>query len=155
STLIYLNRFPPGREPNDVLGQQALDFAEPALREIYRRYFEQVWDEQRTIDFEAEVRVGGERQWCMCRLAPVGQDGQTECILGVVRDTTAQKRAAEETAAMQRQLQEARRLESLGVMAAGVAHDFNNLLAGILGNANLAEHECAADSLVRGYLKQI
>ncbi len=35
-------------------------------------------------------------------------------------------------------MQQAQRLESLGVMAGGIAHDFNNILTALLGNLNLA-----------------
>lgn len=56
-------------------------------------------------------------------------------IIGVVmvfRDITAEKQIEEE-------LLNARRIESLGILAGGIAHDFNNLLTGILGNITLAK----------------
>ncbi len=36
-----------------------------------------------------------------------------------------------------REIENARKIESLGIMAGGIAHDFNNILTGILGNASL------------------
>lgn len=50
----------------------------------------------------------------------------------------SRRAAAEREGMLAASLQEARRLESLGVLAGGIAHSFNNLLAAILGNVELA-----------------
>ena len=45
------------------------------------------------------------------------------------------KRIQSEHHALQAQLQQVQKLESLGLLVSGIAHDFNNLLAGIMGYA--------------------
>jgi PAS domain S-box-containing protein len=64
---------------------------------------------------------------------------------GVVSDATALRRAERERTRLELQLQEARKLESLGLLAGGIAHDFNNLLAVILGNVRFAQRHRALD----------
>ncbi|MCD6585639.1 MAG: PAS domain S-box protein [Desulfobacteraceae bacterium] len=50
---------------------------------------------------------------------------------GIARDITDRKQ-------LEAQLQQARKMESIGTLAGGIAHDFNNLLYMITGNAELA-----------------
>ncbi len=84
----------------------------------------------------------------------VSLDGQT-CLMGVFRDITERKLAAEESKKLALQFQQAQRMESLGVMAGGIAHDFNNLLVGVLGNADLALMDAALSAPARHRLEEI
>jgi signal transduction histidine kinase len=53
-------------------------------------------------------------------------------VQGVIRDITDQER-------LEKQLQQAQKLESIGTIASGVAHNFRNVLASISTNAQLVE----------------
>jgi len=49
---------------------------------------------------------------------------------------------------IEEELQRARKLESLGLLAGGIAHNFNNLLAAILGNISLARLHTNSEAAV-------
>ena len=81
-------------------------------------------------------------------------DGRT-MIQGVFRDISERRRVEEERKKLEEKLQHGQKLESLGVLAGGIAHDFNNLLMGVLGYADLALSELAAESPARDSVQQI
>ena len=55
---------------------------------------------------------------------------------------------------MEEELLKARKIKSVGVLAAGIAHDFNNLLAGILGYVSLAKVVAQTDATMVAYLTE-
>jgi PAS domain S-box-containing protein len=81
-------------------------------------------------------------------------DGETH-IVAVCRDVTDHLQAAEEQMKLEQRVQQSQRLESLGMLAAGISHDFNNLLTPILGGASLALMDLPSDSPARPRLEKI
>ncbi len=90
----------------------------------------------KTIELAA-VRKDGTEIPIELSLSAVALSGKWHAV-GIMRDITERKQAEAERVELDRRLQQAQKLESLGVLAGGIAHDFNNLLMGVLGNLDLS-----------------
>lgn len=75
-------------------------------------------------------------------------NGESGGSVAVVVDVTEQH-------ALQEQLRQSQKLESIGVLAGGIAHDFNNLLTAILGNTQLALRKLSPDDPLQNRLIEI
>ena len=86
------------------------------------------------------LHENGEYRWQRSRgMALFDEKGAAYRMVGSIRDITDRKLAEQETARLEAQLQQAKKMEALGTLAGGVAHDFNNLLTAILGNIELSQ----------------
>jgi len=113
--------------------------------------------EQGKSDHERRiVRPDGDIRWVRDRAWNIyGPDRSVIRVEGILTDITARKRAEEERFEMERRLQHAQRLESLGVLAGGIAHDFNNLLQIIVSNACFARDGNEGNGTALGFLENI
>jgi len=82
-------------------------------------------------------------------IAPVfDRNGRCTHFVAIERDIT-------ERLALEAQLRQSQRLESVGQLTGGVAHDFNNLLTVVLGNADLLYDELAENDARRPLAEMI
>ena len=97
----------------------------------------------------------GDKRHLLVRKFPIRREGKPPLLGGISLDVTELQRVEEERRKLEAQVQQAQKLESLGVLAGGIAHDFNNLLVGILGNADLALMDLSPASPARASIKEI
>ena len=71
------------------------------------------------------------------------------------RDITAQKQAQNERSQLERQIQQAQKIEALSTLAGGITHDFGNILAAVTGHAELAQVYLSAHSPARENIQTI
>jgi len=100
------------------------------------------------------VRKDGSVRWLEGRQRVI-PEGDGYRVVGAARDVTETREAEAERLRLERQMQEAQRLESLGLLTGGVAHDFNNVLTVILGNGRLALAELPAGHPGRARLERM
>ncbi len=78
-------------------------------------------------------------------------------FVAVFDNITDRKNSENTRAKLERQLQQAQKMEALGQLTGGIAHDFNNILAAILGYSNLALERFVPDKegKLAKYLREV
>ena len=111
--------------------------------------------EPREFDWRAEHPDGSTRLFRSQEF--VERHGEKRSrVFGLVREpTTLEETGKARQQDLERKLRNAKKMESLGLLAGGVAHDFNNILMGIVGFAELGIRETPGGSPARGHLQAI
>ncbi len=82
-------------------------------------------------------------------------DGRVEQLVGTVQDISDRIHAEAQRRTLEARMQQAQKLESLGILAGGIAHDFNNMLSAIIGFASVALHEIPTTSPAAQRVREI
>lgn len=112
-------------------------------------------EHQKRLTFETlHQRKDGSTYPVEVHLQP-GHYSGNRVATAIILDVSERVRAQEAREAMERQLQQAQKMESLGILAGGIAHDFNNILTSILGFADLAMEDIEATHQARGHISEL
>ena len=127
-----------GFQPHEVIGTLAHEiFVSPDRKAGVPEVELQTATEQgRAEDERWHLRKDGTRFWASGVMIALRENGVLRGYAKVVRDFTERRKLEEAVRRTQK-------LESVGVLAAGVAHDFNNVLTAILGNVSLVRRRLA------------
>jgi len=146
-----------GYRPGERIGTAAIELVHPGDLSIFSAVLSELLQNpgaSRTLEIRILHKDGSPR--LMEAVAHNALDVQG--VHGIVvnaRDITERRQVELDRQVMEAKVQQAQKLESLGVLAGGIAHDFNNLLMGIMGHAGLALMDLQADSPLRRRLHQI
>ena len=138
-TVVYSNpafEAATGKEANWRSGSRVPDVVgAPSLHEAWATVATgRVW-----VGSFSTTRGDGSRLDADATISPVRDDaGEVVNIIAVARDVTEERQ-------LQRQMQQAQKMEGIGRLAGGLAHDFNNTLAAVMGYAGLVRARLSPD----------
>jgi PAS domain S-box-containing protein len=118
-----------GHSAHDVFPREVADRLESDDRVALASRQIQVVSEQEITNTAHEACI-----YRLTRVPILDDDGNPLYLLVVAEDLTGRK-------AMERQLQQAGKMEAIGNLTGGIAHDFNNLLMVMIGNLDLLVEE--------------
>jgi len=133
-----------GRDEREIVGHRFTEFTHPEDATIDMQAWPRLLRGEPIVRIEKRYRRGdGSTASAHVTGALLTEsDGSPRQVITVVQDVTEQRR-------LEHELLQSMKMDAVGQLAGGVAHDFNNLLAGIIGYAELLEHDAGQSTEVR------
>jgi PAS domain S-box-containing protein len=98
----------------------------------------------------------GELHYIDFSMTPIKDEaGNVIFLVPEGHDITESKNAENKRNTLERQLQQAQKMEAIGTLAGGIAHDFNNILSVIMGNAEITLYDLPEDNPLRYSISQV
>ena len=118
-----------GYSKEELSGKDLMSFFEKDQRSRFRKSISDVFLKGTTYTEGNLVRKDGTRKPFAFTGKSINVEGEIRaCGIGI--DLTEKKR-------LEKEVQEAQKMEAIGTLASGVAHDLNNILGGIIGYAEI------------------
>jgi PAS domain S-box-containing protein len=145
-----------GIERKKLLKKSFLSLVIPECQPLWIQYMLRTKQGYAKEALELTLKCGDSKMFqaqlnCMVHKDDAGQS----IIRMTITDISKIKLAEAARKALENQLRESQKMQAIGTLAGGIAHDFNNALAIILGNAELARQDAAANLPVLQSLEEI
>ncbi len=146
-----------GTERAGLIGKTLVRWVAELDREVLRDHLRRCGSGEEEVNSAVSLVASGGRAVRVHLLSIPARrpEGSATLYRTAITDITERIKAEDEQRKLQAQLQQAQKLESLGVLAGGIAHDFNNLLTAILTNAELVLRGLSPSSPTRPNIKEI
>ncbi len=122
------------QEREKIIGKTSHDLLPKSLADRIKKYIHETLatGEMKTFEYQLMFSEGEVSDY----EARMVKSGKRE-VTSIVRNITERNKSITEKEHLEKQLHQAKRMESIGMMAGGVAHDLNNILSGIIGYPEL------------------
>ncbi len=141
-----------GFSREELLGKSDYDFFPKEGADFFTEKDREVLRNKRVVDIPEErikTRIKGERILHTVKIPLLDERGYPRYLLGISEDITDRKKAEAErqqAVAKEREtLERTDRLNTIGLLAAGMAHEINNPLQGMLSHLSSVKRTVAAD----------
>ena len=144
-----------GYLPSDVVGTPFAEYVHPEDIELIQALFR---DAIAGRGGHNEYRIrskNGTTHWIRSSSRPVYHGLEVIGLTGVFMDITERKQLENQRVQLEARLMQARKLESIGILAGGIAHNLNNMLAPMIGFAELALDQAETGSETEDALQEI
>lgn len=127
-----------GLSRDAVVGKDFREVIPPESQELVLSKYREAVDERRSVSWEETSEYAAGLRYGEVSVKPIfDSHGRCTHLIGTVHDVTVQRQSEQEREGLRDELEQARKMESVGRLAGGVAHDFNNQLTVIIGHAEL------------------
>lgn len=147
-----------GYSADEVIGRRVADLVPPVRAGELAHVMRQLRAGKRVEPYDTQRRrKDGTLVDLSVSVSPIlDASGTVVGAATVAREITERKRAEADRRALENQVQQAERMETMGQLTSGIAHDFRNLLSVIVAYAERAEDLAGAgDPELRGTLGEI
>ena len=147
-----------GYDRDELMGLNYRQYSSLETAEKMFQVFNQIYQTGKPkgiVNFDINLKVGHAITIDLSAAPIKNSDRKIIGFRGMIRDVTERKKAEEERRKLEKELQQAQKMEAIGTLAGGVAHDLNNILTGIVSYPELILMDLPQNSPMRDSIKTI